>query len=243
MCACARTGAHSMRVCVCVALCGSRSDGENDSSRRIKTEFLVQMQGVGTNNDGVLVVGATNVPWELDPAIRRRFEKRVYIPMPDACARADMFKHGIDAMYAVNAGPEPGPGPGPEPEPSAFPGVVDTNARITSDDIQLLVECTSGYSGSDISVLMRDALYAPVRDAQAATHFRRAGDKWESCSPAHADAVAMTLYDVPANMLSVPTTTIAHIDAAIRNTKCTVCAGDIEKFTDWTHKYGQSGSG
>ena len=55
------------------SLCGSRSEGENDSTRRIKTEFLVQMQGVGTDMNGVLVLGATNVPWELDNAIRRRF--------------------------------------------------------------------------------------------------------------------------------------------------------------------------
>mmetsp|Transcript_23429 Transcript_23429/g.17890 ORF Transcript_23429/g.17890 Transcript_23429/m.17890 type:complete len:88 (+) Transcript_23429:667-930(+) len=69
------------------SLCGSRSDGENETSRRIKTEFLVQMNGVGTDMDGVLVLGATNVPWELDPAIRRRFEKRIYIPLPDLMAR------------------------------------------------------------------------------------------------------------------------------------------------------------
>mmetsp|Transcript_15978 Transcript_15978/g.15386 ORF Transcript_15978/g.15386 Transcript_15978/m.15386 type:complete len:255 (+) Transcript_15978:157-921(+) len=65
------------------SLCGSRSEGENETSRRIKTEFLVQMQGVGNDMDGVLVLGATNVPWELDGAIRRRFEKRIYIPLPD----------------------------------------------------------------------------------------------------------------------------------------------------------------
>jgi vacuolar protein-sorting-associated protein 4 len=74
------------------SLCGSRSEGENDSSRRIKTEFLVQMQGTATNNDGVLVLGATNVPWELDNAIRRRFQKRIYISLPDANARAGIFK-------------------------------------------------------------------------------------------------------------------------------------------------------
>jgi len=55
------------------SLCGQRSEGENDSARRIKTEFLVQMQGVGNSMDGVLVLGATNVPWELDQAMRRRF--------------------------------------------------------------------------------------------------------------------------------------------------------------------------
>ena len=61
------------------SLCGGRQEGENDSSRRIKTEFLVQMQGVGNDMDGILVLGATNVPWELDNAIRRRFQKRIYI--------------------------------------------------------------------------------------------------------------------------------------------------------------------
>lgn len=75
------------------SLCGSRSEGENDSTRRIKTEFLVQMQGVGNNNDGVLVLGATNVPWEIDSAIRRRFEKRIFIDLPDATARAGIFEN------------------------------------------------------------------------------------------------------------------------------------------------------
>lgn len=54
------------------SLCGARGEGESEASRRIKTEFLVQMQGVGTDMTGVLVLGATNIPWQLDPAIRRR---------------------------------------------------------------------------------------------------------------------------------------------------------------------------
>jgi vacuolar protein-sorting-associated protein 4 len=74
------------------ALCGQRSDTESESSRRVKTEFLVQMQGVGTDNSGVLVLAATNIPWALDTAIRRRFEKRIYIPLPGVNERAAMFK-------------------------------------------------------------------------------------------------------------------------------------------------------
>merc|ERR1712198_247387 len=69
------------------SLTGQRSDNESESARRIKTEFLVQMQGVGNDNDGVLVLGATNIPWVLDAAIRRRFEKRIYIDLPEANAR------------------------------------------------------------------------------------------------------------------------------------------------------------
>jgi len=58
---------------------GARSDGDNETSRRMKTEFMVQMDGVGANNRGILVLAATNTPWSLDPAIRRRFQKRMYV--------------------------------------------------------------------------------------------------------------------------------------------------------------------
>lgn len=51
--------------------------------------FLI---GVGNDNDGILVLGATNIPWVLDAAIRRRFEKRIYIPLPEEHARLFMFK-------------------------------------------------------------------------------------------------------------------------------------------------------
>lgn len=69
-------------VCVCVllrvqidALCSTRGDGESEASRRIKTEFLVQMQGVNSNDSRVLVLGATNLPYALDQAVRRRFDR------------------------------------------------------------------------------------------------------------------------------------------------------------------------
>ena len=77
------------------SLCTSRGEGESEASRRIKTEFLVQMQGVGNDTNGILVLGATNIPWQIDSAIRRRFEKRIYIPLPDVNARAKMVQLNI----------------------------------------------------------------------------------------------------------------------------------------------------
>lgn len=55
------------------SLAGTRSESESEGSRRIKTEFLVQMNGVGHDDTGVLVLGATNIPWQLDNAIKRRW--------------------------------------------------------------------------------------------------------------------------------------------------------------------------
>ena len=53
------------------------------------------MQGVGHDDTGVLVLGATNLPWALDPAIRRRFERRIYISLPESEARLGMLKRGM----------------------------------------------------------------------------------------------------------------------------------------------------
>lgn len=125
------------------SLCGSRSEGENETSRRIKTEFLVQMQGVGSDNDGILVLGATNVPWELDPAVRRRFERRIYIPLPDIHARAAMFK--------IRLGKTP--------------------HCLTEEDFMELGKASEGYSGSDITIVVKEAMMMPVRKCQTATKF------------------------------------------------------------------------
>lgn len=126
------------------SLCGGRQEGENDSSRRIKTEFLVQMQGVGNDMDGILVLGATNVPWELDNAIRRRFQKRIYIQLPDANARAGIFK--------IKAG--------------------KTKNDLTESNFITLGEMSEGYSGSDVAIVVNEALMMPVRKCQSGKHFK-----------------------------------------------------------------------
>lgn len=75
------------------SLCSQRGDNESEAARRIKTQLMVEMQGVNSNADArVLILAATNLPYALDQAIRRRFDKRIYIPLPDARARSHMFK-------------------------------------------------------------------------------------------------------------------------------------------------------
>lgn len=177
------------------SLCSSRSDNESESARRVKTEFLVQMDGVGNHNDGILVLGATNMPWALDAAIKRRFEKRIYIPLPEENARVSIFK-----LHLGN-----------------------TSHNLNQDDFKKLAASTEGYSGADIKIIVRDALMQPVRLLQTATHFKTisgpspkdplvtVNDLLTPCSPGDPGAMEMNWMDVAGEKLYEPPVTMVFI--------------------------------
>ncbi|XP_059196915.1 vacuolar protein sorting-associated protein 4B-like [Centropristis striata] len=207
------------------SLCGSRSENESEAARRIKTEFLVQMQGVGNNNEGVLVLGATNIPWTLDSAIRRRFEKRIYIPLPQEHARSFMFKLHLGS----------------------------TPSQLTEADFVALGKKTDGYSGADVSIIVRDALMQPVRKVQSATHFKKVrGSLWTDpdkvvddlltpCSPGDPGAVPMTWVDVPGEKLLEPVVCMEDMLRSLSSTKPTVNQQDLDKLQKFTEDFGQEG--
>ncbi|KAJ2089096.1 Vacuolar protein sorting-associated protein 4 [Coemansia sp. RSA 986] len=208
------------------SLCGTRGEGESEASRRIKTELLVQMNGVGNDDTGILVLGATNIPWALDTAIRRRFEKRIYIPLPDPAARARMFQLHIG----------------------------NTPCTLTQRDYKLLAERTDGYSGSDIAVIVRDALMQPIRKVQMATHFKsvaRPVDRsqpqgpqrqyWTPCSPGDSDAVEKTWAEVTSEELWEPDLVYSDFLKAVKNSRPTVNDQDLKKQIDFTNDFGQEG--
>lgn len=205
------------------ALVSSRSDNESESSRRIKTEFLVQMDGVGKSTEGVLLLGATNIPWGLDDAMLRRMERRVYIPLPDLHARARMFE--------IHLG--------------------NTPHSLTQEDFHVLGGMSEGYSGSDISVVVRDAIMQPVRTLQNATHFKiiqvdEEGKgkvrKVTPCSPGDPNGKQMTLMDVKPEDLHVPAVTRYDFEVALSSSKPSVGRENIEKHEKFTSEKGQRGS-
>ena len=125
-----------------------RGDGDSEASRKVMAEMLVQMDGVSGKLDRddisieelkkniVMVMGATNLPWDLDDALRRRFEKRIYIPLPNSVGRREMFRINLKGMS------------------------VDSNV-----DMDKLVQLSEGYSGADIANVCREASLMQMRDA------------------------------------------------------------------------------
>ncbi|KAG0566220.1 hypothetical protein M758_7G043600 [Ceratodon purpureus] len=116
------------------SLCNARgSSGEHESSRRVKSELLVQVDGVnGTGDDGekkiVMVLAATNFPWDIDEALRRRLEKRIYIPLPVEEGRRELIRINLKDI------------------------------EVAKDvDIDELAKRTEGYSGDDLTNICRDA--------------------------------------------------------------------------------------
>ncbi|KAK3041510.1 hypothetical protein RJ639_000129 [Escallonia herrerae] len=201
------------------SLCGQRGEGnESEASRRIKTELLVQMQGVGHNDEKVLVLAATNTPYALDQAIRRRFDKRIYIPLPDLKARQHMFK--------VHLG--------------------DTPHNLTESDFERLARKTEGFSGSDIAVCVKDVLFEPVRKTQDAMYFfKRNDDMWVPCGPKQPGAVQTTMQDLAAKGLASqicpPPISKTDFDKVLARQRPTVSKGDLEVHERFTREFGEEG--
>ncbi|XP_031427649.1 katanin p60 ATPase-containing subunit A-like 1 [Clupea harengus] len=123
------------------SICGRRgTSDEHEASRRVKSEVLVQMDGVGgaSENDDpskmVMVLAATNFPWDIDEALRRRLEKRIYIQLPTAKGRAELLRI---SLREVEVAP-------------------DVNLALIAEKIQ-------GYSGADITNVCRDAAMMAMR--------------------------------------------------------------------------------
>ena len=189
-----------------------RTDGENEASKKVLAEMLVQMDGISeanseqndnnSNNNNaketkpkfVMVLGATNLPWDLDDALRRRFEKRIYISLPNKVGRKQMFN--------IN-----------------FKGIkLDKSVNIDE-----LVEKTKGYSGHDIASVCREASLMNMRkkimDGDGAFNIMEAAN----------NETFIQGLDAPVTQKDVLT--------AIKNISKSVSPKDLKKFEEWTAQY------
>ena len=122
------------------SILSARSATDNEASKRLKTELLVQMDGVtsgGGDGPRVVVLAATNRPGDLDEAVRRRLSRRIYVPLPDSTARRAQLARllGSSASFA-----------------------------LAERDREEVVRLTDGYSGSDLAAMCREAAMGPLRE-------------------------------------------------------------------------------
>jgi len=119
------------------ALGASRRDMRQSASRQVINQFLAELDGIESDNEGVLVLAATNAPWHLDGAFRRpgRFDRIIFVPPPDREARTEILKIMLKGKPA---------------------GDVDADA---------VTKKMNDFSGADINALVESAVEVKLRDA------------------------------------------------------------------------------
>ena len=204
------------------SLAGKRGgDGEHESSRRVKTELMVQMDGVGGDdddeNDGsgdgggeatgaaeaegkktVIVLAATNMPWDLDEALRRRLEKRIYIPLPDAESRGELFRLNMK------------------------------DVDVAGVDFADLAKSSAGYSGADVANVCRDASMMSVRRIVEAA--RKQGLDKEQLQ---------ALLKEQKNVLNTAVTQ-DDFSIALKKVNRSVSDNDLLRYSEWMAEFGSS---
>ena len=119
------------------ALGQRRSQTRNSTMRTTVNQFLAELDSVGADNEGVFVLGATNAPWDVDPALRRpgRFDRTVLVLPPDSPAREEILRYHL------------------------------RDRPIAGIDLAPLVSRTDGFSGADIAHLCESAAEIALMDA------------------------------------------------------------------------------
>ena len=119
------------------SIMGARGGQEHEASRRLKTEFLVQFDGVNSNSGkNILVLAATNRPQDLDEAALRRLTRRIYLPLPDDPARRAIIEYKLK----------------------------DANKNLSEEDMAAIVQETNGYSCADLNFVVKEAAMIPMRE-------------------------------------------------------------------------------
>jgi vacuolar protein-sorting-associated protein 4 len=119
------------------AICSDRNQDNHSFMKNVKSELLIQMQGID-ECEGVLVIGATNIPWAIDTGFRRRFQRRIHINLPNQSERKRIFEHYLNK----------------------------STHSLTSEQFEKLAQLTDGYSGSDISTIVQSSKLKSIKEFQ-----------------------------------------------------------------------------
>lgn len=120
------------------ALGSNRDEIQHEASKRFKSELLTQMDGLHQNGDKVFVLATTNIPWVVDKAILRRFDKKILVDLPDLQSRMCLFKKYLNVK-------------------------ASNSVHCDDNDMLSFASDTGNFSGCDIKTVCKDARMRVVR--------------------------------------------------------------------------------
>ncbi|XP_071054176.1 uncharacterized protein [Onthophagus taurus] len=193
------------------SLCRSRKENEADHSRRVKTEFLCQLSTF-TEIPHVYLICATNCPWQLDVAFKRRFQRHLFVPLPNPCERYEIFK-----LFTRSTPLE------------KFEHLLET-----------IVHQTEGYSGSDIERFIGHALVKSIERLQHIHVWIKLKDEmyvpytpnnnydgvWEDIKTCKID-------ELPPNSIQLPETTEADVLEALKESRASITSDEYKKYENY----------
>lgn len=187
------------------------NDSESESYRRLKTELLIQMDIQSTKKDSVLVIASSNTPWDLDPTIRRRFTRRIYIPLPDEQSRRNLFSQS------------------------------SKSTTLTPIQILKLSKLTESFSCSQITKIIELANDQPRRNSEKSAFFKKTNEKFIKCAENDPDCIAMKSSDIPPGCLLVEKANFHDFFEVIKGVQPVASFEDLSKFREFTENFGLDG--
>jgi len=194
------------------SLCARR---EETAHTKTVQQFLVQLDGISQNGsmEGVFLIGCTNTPWNLDEAMIRRLEKRIYIGLP-SCEEREALLH----FY-----------------------LTKNDCSLNRKEMKEIATVTEHFSSADIHQLSKTAAMIPIDVMREASYFALREDGiLTPCNRSHEQGIPMTYAEVPdKSCIEVPPITYQMVLESLKSTKSSVDTGKLKEYEQWTRKYGQ----
>ena len=195
----------------------NENDIMNDTTRKLKQEFLNQMQNLNSD-DGVVVLGVAQKPWELDPLIMKCFQKNIYITLPELNARKKLFELNLK----------------------------NTSHTLTNEQIEYLAKNTELFSCSDIFELIQEAIYEPIKKCMKKGYFKKIkgmnGLEWNyiPCEENEPEAIKMKMEEItnPKEIL-FPKVNFDDFKAALERAKPSITKEELIKYEKFYKEYVQ----
>ena len=189
----------------------------NDTIRKIKNEFILQMKNIEINDEDIIVLGTTNIPWTLDGNIINKFQKKMNISLPDCDARKKMIELNLKEI----------------------------THNLSNQQIEYLAQNTKDFSGSDIYALIQDAALEPLRKYINYEYFKKIkatdGNKWNyiPCEQNDEGAIKIKMTEIPdSKSILLPKVDFDDFKKALERARPSMKKEDLTNFEKFIQEFG-----